>query len=48
MEQTEPEPDIPPKMESKSWIGLVLIAGVLTFLLAGALIVRGISRKGRY
>lgn len=45
--QTEP-PEVEEKIESKSWIGLVMIAGVLTFLLAGAMIVRGISRKGRY
>ncbi len=42
------EPEIEEKVKSKSWIGLVMIAGVLTFLIAGAMIVRGFSRKGRY
>ena len=45
---TEPEPEIRETVESKSWIGLVLIAGVLTFLLIGALIFRGMSRRNRY
>jgi len=36
------------KIESKSWIGLVLIVGVLTMLLAGAMIFRSVSRRGRY
>jgi peptidoglycan hydrolase CwlO-like protein len=48
LDPTEPEAEVAQKIESKSWIGLVLIAGTLTFLLGGALIVRGISRKGRY
>ncbi len=34
-------------LESKSWIGIVLIAGVLTFLIVGALIFRIASRRGR-
>ena len=42
------EPVIEEKVESKSWIGLVMIAGVLTFLLAGAMIFRSVSRKNRY
>ena len=45
---TEPEPELRETVESKSWIGLVLIAGVLTFLLIGALIFRGMSRRNRY
>jgi len=44
----ETEPVEKEEIESKSWIGLVLIAGVLTFLLAGALIFRIMSRRGRY
>ena len=46
--ETEPASEMEEKIESKSWIGLVLIAGVLTFLLVGALIFRIMSRKGRY
>ena len=42
------EPAAEEKMESKSWIGLVMIAGVLTLLLAGAMLFRSVSRKGRY
>lgn len=34
------------KPESKSWIGLVLIAGVLTFFIGGALIFKLASRRG--
>ena len=48
LDPTDPEVEVAQKIESKSWIGLVLIAGTLTFLLGGALIVRGMSRKGRY
>lgn len=33
-------------LEGKSWIGMVMIAGVITFLLIGALIFRSISKKG--
>ena len=44
----ETEPVVEEKVKSKSWIGLVMIAGVLTFLLAGAMIFRSMSRKGRY
>lgn len=46
-EETEPAP-IVEEMKNHSWIGIVLITGVLTFLLVGALIFRGMSRKGRY
>ena len=46
LEETEPVEE--EKIESKSWIGLVLIAGTLTFLLVGALIFRIMSRKNRY
>ena len=42
------EPVIEEKVESKSRIGLVMIAGALTFLLAGAMIFRSVSRKNRY
>jgi hypothetical protein len=45
---TPTEPLVEEKIESRSWIGLVLIAGVLTFLLIGALIFRGMSRRNRY
>ena len=34
------------ELAGKSWIGIVLIAGVITFLLIGALIFRGASKKG--
>jgi len=33
-------------LEGKSWIGLVMIAGVITFLLSGAMIFRSVSKKG--
>ena len=33
---------------TSSWMGIVMIAGVLTFLLVGALIFRIVSRRGRY
>lgn len=36
------------KSGGSSWIGIVLIAGVLTFLIAGALIVRNATKGGRY
>lgn len=45
-EPTAPEP-IEEDLSSKSWIGMVLIAGVLTFLLIGALIFRVISHRNR-
>lgn len=46
--ETEPtQPHVPGgNLNSRSWIGLVLIIGVLTLLLIGALLVRGNSRKG--
>ena len=44
----ETQPVIEEEIESKSWIGLVMIAGTLTFLLAGAMIFRSVSRKNRY
>ncbi len=44
-EETEPAA-VAEEVESKSWIGMVMIAGVLTFLLAGAMIFRSVSRKG--
>lgn len=36
------------KVGGDGWIGMVIVAGVLTMLLAGAMIFRGISRRGRY
>ena len=33
-------------LEGKSWIGLVMIAGVLTFLVSGAVIFRAATKKG--
>jgi len=45
---SETEPVVEEKIKSKSWIGLVMIAGTLTFLLAGAMIFRSVSRKNRY
>jgi len=41
-EETEPKSSL----EGKSWIGMVLIAGVLTFFIVGALIFKAASRKG--
>lgn len=52
---TEPEPEVTEPMsleeaaeslEGKSWIGLVMIVGVLTFLISGAMIFRSVSKKG--
>lgn len=44
----EPEiQSIEEQVESNSWIGIVLIAGVLTFLVIGALTFRILSRKNR-
>lgn len=34
-------------LSGKSWIGLVMVVGVITFIIAGAMIVRG-SRRDRY
>lgn len=44
--EEETEPTVAEQVTGKSWIGMVLIAGVLTFLIAGALIFRAASRKG--
>lgn len=44
VEETEPEE--PVDLTGKSWIGIVLIAGVITFLLAGAMIFRSAMGKG--
>lgn len=49
-EPTEPEEEEEKKipfLSGNSWIGLVMIAGVLTALLAGAMIFKG-SRRNRY
>ena len=47
-EVTEPLPEDPGFLEGKSWVGIVLIAGVLTLLIAGALIFRATNRGGKY
>lgn len=44
-EATEPE-STEKKLKSSSWIGIVMIAGVLTFLISGAMIFRSVSHKG--
>ncbi len=42
-----PDPQEPvQQLGEKSWIGIVMIAGVLTFLIAGAVIFRVLSRRG--
>lgn len=46
-EETEPIDPVR-KVGGDGWIGLVIIAGVLTVLLAGAMIFRSVSRRGRY
>ena len=43
-EETQPDPVR--KVGGDGWKGMVIIAGVLTVLLAGAMIVRGVSRRG--
>ena len=45
---TEPtkDPTMVEKVGGNGWIGMVLVAAVMTFLLIGALIVRGASHKG--
>lgn len=49
MEQTEPVERAEKSLNSRSWIGLALIIGVLTFVVAGALVVRSMKHKdGRY
>lgn len=42
---SEPQEPVQPLGE-KSWIGIVMIVGVLTFLIAGAVIFRVLSRRG--
>ena len=44
-EETQPAPSTE-DLAGNSWIGIVMIAGVLTFLIAGAIIFRVLSRKG--
>lgn len=44
---TEPE-SIVEKKSSSGWMGLAMIAGALTFLIAGALIFRSTTKGGRY
>ena len=44
-EETEPGNPVE-KVGGDGWIGMVIIAGVLTMLLAGAMIFRGMSRRG--
>ena len=46
-EETEPLDPVR-KVGGDGWIGLVIIAGILTMLLAGAMIFRGVSRRRRY
>lgn len=46
-EETEPVDPVR-KVGGDGWIGMVIVAGVLTMLLAGAMIFRGISRRGNY
>ena len=47
LETTEqPQPEVVEQVGGKGWIAVVLIAGVLTFLLVGALIFRAGSHKG--
>ena len=45
--ETEPMDPVK-KVGGDGWIGMVIVAGVLTMLLAGAMIFRSISRRGRY
>ena len=54
--ETLPAPEIPEatapvadeKPQSKSWIGMVIIAAVAAFILLGMILVRAGSRRGRY
>lgn len=46
VEETRPEEES--FLAGKSWIALVIIAGILTLLIAGALIVRRSGRGGKY
>lgn len=53
-EHTEPgflfteatEPDVAEEKAGTGWIGLVMIAGVITFVIAGAMIFRNTTRRG--
>ena len=45
-EETEPVDPVR-KVGGDGWIGMVIIAGVLTMLVAGAMIFRGMGRRGR-
>lgn len=45
LEQTEPEASEEKKLSGSSWIGLVLIIGVMTFVIIGALVVRSMKHK---
>ena len=47
-ETGETEPMDPETLAGKSWIGVVIIAGILTLLVVGALIFRASSRGGKY
>ena len=47
-ETEETEPVDPETLAGKSWIGVVIIAGILTLLVVGALIFRASSRGGKY
>ncbi len=47
LQETQPEEQkVQEQLEGSSWIGMLLIAGVLTFLILGALIFRIASRRG--
>ena len=46
-EETEPMDPVK-KVGGDGWIGMVIVAGVLTMLLAGAMIFRGVTRRRRY
>lgn len=46
-EETEPAKTAGSILNSRSWIGLLMVVGVITFLIAGAMIVRG-SKRDRY
>ena len=44
----ETQPGKEDRLAGKSWIGIAIVAGVLTSLVGGALIVRASSRGGKY
>ena len=46
-ETTEPAQE-EKKDDNKGWIGIAMVAGVLTMLLAGAMIVRGVGRRNQF